>query len=169
VTIRPPPRRTTTMLHQAKGANARYRRSYSIISSCRAASASASPLGACLMLLSEEAPPPTRRAPHESPRGLGSALQRSSVPPLPARPRERATAGRSGCWDVPAICTIDFDEIQVYSRDLSLSLNVGLVGELVQVSDRLLGNSFRDTLGTRIERAVYVGAHRPSMSGTGFF
>jgi hypothetical protein len=33
--------------------------------------------------------------------------------------------------------------------------HVGLVGELVQVRER----SFREILGTRIERAVHVGAH----------
>jgi hypothetical protein len=37
--------------------------------------------------------------------------------------------------------------------------HVGLVGELAQVRERRGGDSLRDTLGTRIERAVHVGAH----------
>jgi hypothetical protein len=38
-------------------------------------------------------------------------------------------------------------------------VHVGLVGELVQVRDRLGCDSLRDTLGTRFKRAVHVGAH----------
>jgi hypothetical protein len=37
--------------------------------------------------------------------------------------------------------------------------NVGLVGKLVQVLERRCSDSLRDTLGTRIERPVRVGAH----------
>jgi hypothetical protein len=37
--------------------------------------------------------------------------------------------------------------------------HVGLVGELVQVRERRGSDSLSDTLGTRIERAVHVGAH----------
>ena len=44
--------------------------------------------------------------------------------------------------------------------------HIGLVLELVQVVESLLGCMLRDTFDTKIERAVLVGATRPSMYAT---
>jgi hypothetical protein len=93
----------------------------------------------------------------------------SSTNPNP--PPERASASVASSWSSAAGaarglsastagCLLAGLGGSLYHSPSSLEVgHVGLVGELVQVREPRGGDSLRDSLGTRIEKAVHVGAH----------